>query len=648
MRLTRMRVKDFKCVLDSEWFKVGDLTCLVGKNESGKTALLEALEKLNSVQESRAAFDEINAYPRMRLNEYQRSGEVATPIETEWELSPDEEDHINGLVGAPVLGKRIVGLSKDYKNKLNWTVDIDCPAATAHYLDSSPLTQAERVALGDPHTTSDLLKALEGLSERTPNQETLRATLKELLPAGSLGATIEHYLRTQLPKFLYSSSIDRLPGQVSLRQLTADIASNGVDRDAGNKVFLALLSMVGTTPQDIGQIGKFEPLIAQLEAVGNDISQRVFRYWTQNKHLAVKFRFDEGEPKDEPPFDTGKVFRTRIENRRHGVTLRFDERSAGFIWFFSFLVWFTEVSRLHGDNLVVLLDEPGLSLHARAQADLLRFIKTELLPKYQVIYTTHSPFMIDALDLLSCRTVEDVTGPKPEEAVLGTKVGDDALSKDPDTLFPLQAAIGYDITQTLFVGEHCLLVEGVSDLLLLQWFSGELQRQGRPGLDQRWTVTPCGGIAKVASFVALFSGSGLHVAALTDYGQGDKARVRSLRESELLREGHVLTAAMFVEDATEADVEDIVGREMYAALVNAAYGLKGKKALPTTRPADAPARVTEEVDAHFKLFTAAEPEYDHFRSAEYLVTTGAAGLPGVEGAVERFENLFRTANALLP
>ncbi|MHB1526721.1 MAG: AAA family ATPase [Candidatus Dormibacteria bacterium] len=296
MKLTQMRVTDFKCVLDSEWFAVGDLTCLVGKNESGKTALLEALEKLNSVQDARANFDETDNYPRMHLTDYQRSEEVATPIETQWELASEEQDYINGLVGVPVLLDKCVKLGKNYKNQLIWTVSVDYPAATKHYLDSSPLTPPERQALGNPPTPEDLIQALKGLAEPTPNQQALSQTLGQRLPGGNLRSTITTYLESRLPKFLYYSSYDLLPGQVSLQKLTADIASNSLNQPRGNKVFVALLSMVETTPQTLGAITKFEPLIAQLEAVGNSLSSRIFTYWTQNKHLAVEFRFDEAEP----------------------------------------------------------------------------------------------------------------------------------------------------------------------------------------------------------------------------------------------------------------------------------------------------------------------------------------------------------------
>ena len=62
-----------------------------------------------------------------------------------------------------------------------------------------------------------------------------------------------------------------------------------------------------------------------------------------------------------------------------------------------------------------------LGLHARAQMDLMRFVRERLLPAYQVVYTTHSPFMIDAEHLDGLRTVEDSSD---GETVLGTKVGD--------------------------------------------------------------------------------------------------------------------------------------------------------------------------------------------------------------------------------
>lgn len=644
MKLSGARIINYKSIIDSTWFTLNDLTCLVGKNESGKTAVLEALERIASVQPSRTDFDSDEHYPRRNLSEYQEADEVSRVVETRWTLDPDEVSFINAIVGVDVLKSADITVTKDYDNKIEWVVELDYAAAVGVLLEAGALNKADADALGKPTTTTDLIRALKAIPEPSPKQTALLTECTTKLPSGSLRAEVENYLQGRLPRFVYYSNYDRLPGQVSLDEITRERSAGNADANPGNKVFVALLSMVGTTPEAIGNITESEGLIAKLEGVQNRLTQRIFKYWSQNRDLAVHFRLDQALPGDPPPFNTGKVFRTRIENKRHGVTIKLDERSAGFVWFFSFLVWFSEVTKQFGDNLIVLLDEPGLTLHAKAQADLLRFINEQLLTKYQVIYTTHSPFMIDASQLMQCRTVEDSTGPDGD--TLGTKVGDEVLSTDRDTLFPLQAALGYDLTQTLFVGPHSLLVEGPSDLLYLQWFSDELRKRKRTALDPRWTITPCGGISKVSSFLSLFGGNKIDVAVLTDFGHGDKAKVRELRDSELLANGRVLTADSYVYGAAEADIEDIIGRDNYVALVNATYSLSGKNVAPKSKRSTAPVRVTVEVADHFKTLPPAVPEYDHFAPARYLVTTSLS-LPDVDGALDRFECLFKDLNALL-
>src|SRR5690606_34015477 len=100
-----------------------------------------------------------------------------------------------------------------------------------------------------------------------------------------------------------------------------------------------------------------------------------------------------GESGDEAPFNTGIIARARVKNNLHKVTVPFSERSAGFIWFFSFLVKFAQV-RKDKKPLILLLDEPGLTLHGKAQADLLRYFDEKLAPYHQIIFSTHSPFMV--------------------------------------------------------------------------------------------------------------------------------------------------------------------------------------------------------------------------------------------------------------
>src|SRR5207244_1911928 len=106
----------------------------------------------------------------------------------------------------------------------------------------------------------------------------------------------------------------------------------------------------------------------------------------------------------------------------------------------------------------------------------------------------------------------------------------------------------------------------------------KLASLGRVSLDRRWTIAPSSGIDKIASFLTLFGGNRLHVAVLTDLAQGQKRKIRDLRESKLLRDGHVLTADTYAGKA-EADIEDLLGDVAYTDLVNQCYGLTGKNKL---------------------------------------------------------------------
>ena len=68
MKLSSVRISEFQSIRDSNLFEIGDVTCLVGKNEAGKTALLRALERLNPVITipSHSNFDVIDDYPGLK------------------------------------------------------------------------------------------------------------------------------------------------------------------------------------------------------------------------------------------------------------------------------------------------------------------------------------------------------------------------------------------------------------------------------------------------------------------------------------------------------------------------------------------------------------------------------------------------------
>jgi energy-coupling factor transporter ATP-binding protein EcfA2 len=646
MRLTHIKVMNFKSVEDSGEFSVGGVTCLVGKNEAGKTAILQALHRLNPHAGDKK-FDVQASYPRRFLSEYsERHPSVPAPVlETKWELDVKEAAELKALFGTKGLTGNNLTVKKSYDSDITtWVTPVDEGAVAEHLIASSKLHEEERTAIGKVETVQSIKAAIEGLgAAATERHKELLLRITTNFKRGSASLACIDLLN--LPTFFYFSSYDRMSGQVALEGLVNRKANNTLSSE--DRVFLAFLGLVGTSVEDMAKINQFEPMIAKLESVSNRISREVFAYWSQNKNLKVLFRLDAGRPGDPAPFNSGNILRTRIENTIHQASVSFDERSAGFTWFFSFLVLFSQIKKEHGNNVILLLDEPGTSLHAKAQEDLLRYFSEKLVPSHQLIYTTHSPFMVPADNLLAARTVEDVVrrdGNGNVLEILGTKVGEDVLSVDRETLFPLQGALGYEITQTLFIGKNSLLVEGPSDLLYLKAYSQQLAKMHRVSLDRRWTITPVGGVDKVSAFMSLLYGNRLNVAVFTDIAKGQKKKIEDLKKSQLLKDCNVITADRYT-GSDEADIEDLIGRQGYTALVEKCYSLAGRLKLPKT----AQQRVVKDVEESFRTLPPDAPEFDHFSPASFLIENPSVleTLPGVEDALDRFEKLFTDLNALL-
>jgi len=531
-----------------------------------------------------------------------------------------------------------------------WIVPVDEKKCLANLGGRHGLTSSDMTLLQSAKTTGGALATLKEQAERSSGQDALMQALEKFRDGSAALAAIDK-LHKRMPQFFYTSHFERMSGEVSLEALAAAKKNNTVN--IGDRIFLDFLEYAGTTIEELRDAAKYEDLVAQCEGASNDITDEIFDFWSQNEALAVKIELNEGRREDLPPFNSGRIAKIRIENQHHRASVPLSERSAGFVWFFSFLAQFKQLKKSTG-KAIILLDEPGLTLHGKAQSDLLRYIESRILPEHQVIYTTHSPFMVPAQRLADVRVVEDVVDYRePRRPVVkGTKVSADVLSVDKDTLFPLQAHLGYEITQSLFVGKHSLLVEGPSDVVYLQVISRALQARGRTGLDGEWTICPTGGLDKVWSFASLFSGNNLNIAVLCDYGSGDKSKVERLRQSQILKTGRVLTATDFT-GKTESDVEDLFAPALYCELVNQALGLRGGNAI-TVKKAEAAGtgtpRIVKQVEALCRTLPGDIPEFNHYRPAEWLLRHPEfldGDKQAVAESLETFELAFKELNAFL-
>lgn len=654
MKLTKVRVQNYRSVEDSEEFEIGDLTCLVGKNEAGKTALLSAMRGLKPSQSFE--FDETIDYPRRfttRFDERHPDG-TAEVIRTWWRLEDADKAAVEKRFGAGVLKgdtfQSHFGFRYDDDSRI-WVIDLDSAKVLENMLNRHALDATERNVV---HGVSDgpaADKALSGLAERTPKQEALLQDIKKCRGSSFTKGVID-VLSARQPKFFFTSHFERMSGMVSIQKLQGDKQNNTVS--VGDMIFLAFLEYAGTTLEELLDADRREALKATCEAASNEITEEIFQFWSQNNALEVAIEIDNAKPKDPAPFNAGMVADIRIKNTNHKATLPLSERSAGFVWFFSFLAQFKQLKKTPGNgNAIILLDEPGLTLHGKAQGDLLRYIVERLLPDHQVIFTTHSPFMVPMDRLSDVRIVEDVVIEKPGKRpeVKGTKVRSDVLEVNDDTLFPLQGALGYEVTQSLFIGANTWLVEGPSDILYLKVLSQALTKRGRQGIDPKWVLCPSGGIDKIAPFVRLFGGNRINVAVLSDVANGDKTKIENLKKASILKAGHFYTCADFTAQS-EADVEDLFEVDLFVEMLNGTYKPPEANLVTTAALADANStpRIVKKAEALFNLMPNSVAEFDHFGPSRWLLenpSTLDADTPAVNATLDRFEAVFKAFNALL-
>ena len=540
MILRSIRVRTYKNILDSGEVEIQpDVTCLVGKNESGKSALLQALYRLNPVSTGHPeTFVDLRDYPRREFARDRESVAERCPIAATFELEDDDVRAVEGLLGPGALPTRRVTVARSYGDRLVW--ELGSLGAAAPALESGP--EPESVLALGAEALRETGGAWEGHEGDDPGwEERLKALAFDddadrgggLLP-GAAGEDppreVRSILEERLPAFLYFDEYSVMPGRLSVRQACAA----GESLAPGDRSVLSLIRLAGIELTDLTRDG-YEARKASLEAAAGDLTREVFEYWSQNRELSVEFDIDFERPGADGY--EGPFVELRIRNLRHGVTLNFSDRSQGFTWFFSLLASLSQLER--SKRLILLLDEPGTSLHGSAQQDLLRFIDERLVPTHQVVYSTHSPFLLDPKRLDRVRTVED-------HGDDGSRVSGALFDHSNGTRLPLEVAFGRHLVRSLAAGSGDLLVRAPSDHIYLRAVSARLESLGRACLDPRWRIVPVGGLDGVSAFGSLVGGGAERMAVLFDARALDGIAADSPIGKKLLEGRGVIRVADFV------------------------------------------------------------------------------------------------------
>lgn len=643
IKLKKVEIYKYKSIETTQIFNVDDkITTLVGMNESGKTSILEALAKVNYFTDDNSfSFNITHDYPRREVKKLKKADDDPKAVTCYYSLTEEFKKKVNSILGCEIFNIDEISYTKKYSNSGSYTgLTVDNNKfleLKINYsnLDSSIIDKVKAIKSIDNITS--LIEELKSDNEEQ-KFDNLIVELEQIKPFyenkwdWSTGAINEYIARElikpNLPKFLYYDEYYSLPSRISIEELNQEKLE-----EEDLKTAKALFELAEINIDELIKSDDFEDFKAELEATEASITDELFKFWHSNNNLQIEFAIDKQiikNPQNGNQSISAHVLDIRVKNLDKRVSLPLNKRSKGFNWFFSFFVWFKKIQEDAEHQYILLLDEPGLNLHAMAQENLLNFFE-ELSKDYQIIYTTHSPFMIDSNHLERVNTVFETKD--------GSVISDSLQEKDPNTLFPLQAALGYSIAQNLFINKNNLLVEGISDLIYLNHMSSLLESIGKIGLDDNINIVPVGGLDKVSAFISLMRGSNLNLVCLLDTftDQKSKANIDNLITGKILKEKNLKFFHEFV-DIEIANIEDIFTIEEYLKLFNEAF--TEYEDIPIG-DIDKSKTIINEINRIID-----KKRFNHFRPANLLISKGFSNKDFEDETLERFEKIFIEINKL--
>ena len=557
MKLIGFRVTNFRSVDDSGWIEVDNVTALIGTNESGKTNLLLPLWKLNPAKDG-----EINPladFPRKRYNEIRVMKKKPVFIEAHFELSDTLAAQIAKMTGARKEEVQIALVKRDLDGNYHIGFPSVVPARHVSKPDVMQLVseaQAEISTLSASKTEEGLKnnilealnKALNQVSEAPDDIDAV--TLEEIkntldtvdtdnalkrstvvprfgrvvdvidemfaqitTPHPQDNSAARSLVRTNLPAFVYYSNYGNLDSEIYLPHVIQNMQRTnlGSREEAKVRTLKVLFEFVKLEPQEIQELGQELPIASQqpteeqikasaekkkerdilLQSAGTELTQKFRSWWKQGEY---RFRFQAD----------GDHFRIWVSDDKRPEDIELEGRSTGLQWFLSFYLIFLVESADSHEGAILLLDEPGPTLHPIAQRDLSYFF-ANLAQTNQLIYTTHSPFLVDPdhLDRVKAVYVND-EGTTVVSANLRAGESNPAQSK---SIYPVFAALGLSVSDTLFQGCQAVVVEGPSDQHYLSAIKNYLIGRGLIMPKREILFVPAGGVRGVSAVVSILAGN---------------------------------------------------------------------------------------------------------------------------------------------
>ena len=605
MKLEAFRVQNFKKTKDTSWVSCRDLTVLVGKNEAGKSAVFRGLSKLNPSDGEK--YDGLKEFPRRRYTDDFNSQDWPV-ASARFIVTEEERAQLAEICHALKKCTKVVctrhyswklaiefepfhGVSavqrKEFAKTLSEVMDkiqnLTAPEGsgdalgtikTALHGDLENIRKSQEAQPDQVVSKADADRAIIIVANRTNESwqkdllDPIRSSLDKLSErAGNYEklAQAERWVEEHLPKFIYFDRYDVIDSAVYLPTFVQQLNQNPPPPKV--RTTRCLFEHVGLDINKLAALGRHKPgeggdnsqirrLVDEraihFSSASNAMTQKFSDWWEQRKH---RFRYQAD----------GDYFRIWVSDDLDPSEIELDQRSQGMQYFFSFFIVFLVESKGAHRNSILLLDEPGLHMHGTAQAKIIQFFEN-LSKDNQTLYSTHSPFMVDVAHLERARAVYE----DKEDGT--TRISEDVWPRERDSLFPLQAALGYQLAQSLFIAKRQLIVEGLTDLWLIKALDQAMAKRKLPSLRNDIVVVPSAGVSKLLPLASMLIGHEVEVCALLDGDEPGRKEGKKLKDKLLAGDDRrCLFIGDFLENTKGAELEDVFPESEYLSAVKEAY-----------------------------------------------------------------------------
>lgn len=544
MKLTKFRIQSYKSIQDSGYcWLASDLTTLAGKNESGKTAVLEALRDFNTdvktipdqalplsnngqpvlemcFQVDKATLDQIAAENDVTIDQSTRAHfknngitikkfhDGSYELQNDVSALPNIQNHQPNLQHITTIKMILDQLeSIDHfqsvqRPEISDSVESIRQAVTNYIEQLKPLT----ASIPEDDSEQDAASLIDRLTSE------MSSLVIESEPPTLLDLILEY-----VPQFIFFSDfLDILPFEIPL----SEAKNHNAVQNFANVAKLNLDEVIQTTDSQ-----RRRNLLSEHSAT---ISGDFMDYWGQHKLDLI------AEP-------DGDNLRLGVRESGNTTLYKCEQRSKGFQWFLSF---YLRLNSEQGKTKNILIDEPGLYLHAKAQYDVLKVLK-QISTESQVIFSTHSPYLIDTgrLDRVRLVLKNDTNGTKIENKI--------HKGADVETLTPIITAIGLDVSNDFaLAGNQNVLLEGISDYFFLQAFRKVI-------VTEVATLIPCVGAKKIPQIVSLLIGWGLEFVAVLDNDKEGMDVKKTLSDKLMIEHEKII----FVSEKNGHSMEDLFSHD---------------------------------------------------------------------------------------